>query len=65
LLDEGSPLIGAKLSDINLPQDTLIISVLRDGHAMLPNADTVFAKDDVLIALIPPELESALREFIV
>lgn len=65
ILDEGSPLIGAKLSEVRLPKDTLIISVLRDGHAMLPNADMVFATDDVLIALIPPELESALREFIV
>ena len=65
ILDEGSPLIGARLSEVRLPKETLIISVLRDGHAMLPNADTVFAADDVLIALIPPELESALREFIV
>ncbi|HEX8238078.1 MAG TPA: NAD-binding protein [Abditibacteriaceae bacterium] len=65
ILDEGSPLIGARLSDINLPPDTLIISIVREGHAMLPNADTVFTKGDVLIALIPPELESALREYIV
>ncbi len=65
ILNEGSPLIGAQLSEINLPKDTLIISVLREGHAMLPNAGMVFEKDDVLIALIPPELESALREFIV
>jgi trk system potassium uptake protein TrkA len=65
ILNEGSPLVGAKLSEINLPEDTLIISILREGHAMLPNADTVFAKDDVLIALIPPDLESALREYIV
>jgi trk system potassium uptake protein TrkA len=65
ILNEGSPLVGAKLSDVVLPPDTLIISVVRDGHAMLPNADTIFVTDDVLIALIPPDLEAALREFVV
>lgn len=65
IVDDGSPLVGAKLGEINLPKDALIISIIRDGHAMLPNADTVFAGGDVLVTLIPPELESVLREFIV
>ena len=65
IVDESSPLVGAELADINLPKETLIISVIREEHAMLPNADTVFAQGDVLVALIPPELEAVLREFIV
>jgi trk system potassium uptake protein len=65
IVDENSPLVGARLGDINLPRETLIISVIRANHALLPNADTIFAAGDVLVALIPPELESALREFIV
>jgi trk system potassium uptake protein TrkA len=65
IVDEGSPLVGGRLGEINLPKDALIISVIREGHAILPNADTVFAGGDVLIALIPPELEASLREFIV
>jgi trk system potassium uptake protein TrkA len=65
IVDDGSPLVGAKLGEINLPKDALIISVIRGGHAMLPNADTIFAPGDVLVALIPPELEASLREFIV
>jgi len=65
ILDESSPFVGAKLSELALPHGTLIISVLRDGCAMIPSGDTIFQSNDVLIALIPPELEAALREFIV
>jgi len=65
ILDEGSPFIGARLGDLNLPNGTLIISILRDGCASIPDADSVFENGDVLVALIPPSLEQALREFIV
>jgi Trk K+ transport system NAD-binding subunit len=65
LVDEGSPLLDAKLGDLNLPQGTLIISVLRHGQALIPNAQTVFERGDVLVTLIPQELEATLREFIV
>lgn len=65
ILDEGSPFIGARLGDLQFPSGTLVISVLRDRGAFIPNADTVFQSGDVLVALIPPELEAALREFIV
>ncbi|HEX8833651.1 MAG TPA: TrkA C-terminal domain-containing protein, partial [Abditibacteriaceae bacterium] len=65
ILDEGSPFIGARLADLTWPQGTLIISVLRTGCAFIPTGDTVFETGDVLVALIPPELEAALREFIV
>jgi trk system potassium uptake protein TrkA len=65
ILDEESPFIGARLGDLQLPSGTLIISILRDGCASIPTADSVFQAGDVLVALIPPELEAALREFIV
>lgn len=65
MVDEGSPLLDARLGDLNLPKGTLIISVLRHGQALIPNAHTVFEKGDVLVTLIPQELENALREFIV
>lgn len=65
ILDEGSPFIGARLGDLSLPPGTLIISILRDGCASIPSGDSIFEIGDVLVALIPPELEAALREFIV
>ena len=65
ILDEDSPFVGARLGDLTLPQGTLVISILRDGCASIPTADSIFQNGDVLVALIPPELEAALREFIV
>lgn len=65
VVEEGSPLEDARLGDIQLPKNALIISVLRDGDAMIPTADTIFARGDLLVTLIPQELEATLREFIV
>jgi trk system potassium uptake protein TrkA len=65
LVDGNSPFLDAKLGDLNLPKGTLIISVLRQGEALIPNAHTVFERSDVLVTLIPQELEATLREFIV
>lgn len=64
ILDERSPLIGARLGEMNLPKEALVISVLREGIAIVPNADTVFELDDVVLILIPTEWESTLREFV-
>ena len=64
ILEENSPLIDASLRDMELPHETLIISVLRGGKAMIPTADLVFQIDDVIVALIPSKWESTLREFL-
>jgi len=65
IVDEGSPLLGARLGDLTLPRETLFISVLRADHVMIPGADTVFEQGDLLVAIVPQELEEALREFII
>jgi trk system potassium uptake protein TrkA len=64
ILDDRSPLVGAQLSDLQLPKEALVISVLRDGAAMIPNGTTVFEMNDVVLILIPTEWESTLREFV-
>lgn len=64
IIDERSPLAGARIGDLNLPEGTLFISVLRDGHATIPNSDTVFELGDIVVALVPAEMESLLREFV-
>ncbi len=63
-LGTKSPLIGRTLGTVTLPKDTLIISVLRNGGAFVPDGDTVFQENDEIIALVPPQLEAALRGFV-
>ena len=64
IIDERSPLEGARIGDLQLPEGALFISVLRTGHAMIPNSETVFERGDVVVALVPAEMESLLREFV-
>jgi trk system potassium uptake protein TrkA len=64
IIDERSPLDGARIGDLQLPEGALFISVLRGGHAQIPNSETVFQRGDVVVALVPSEMESLLREFV-
>lgn len=57
----GSPVDGVRIGQIELPPDTLIISVIRDGHALIPHADTKLRLGDSVIAMIKAESEKDLR----
>lgn len=65
ILDEHSPFVGAKLSELQLPRESLVISVLREGSAIVPSGDTLLHNSDVMIVLVPSALEATLREFVV
>ena len=64
IIDDRSPLEGARIGDLQLPEGALFISILRGGGAMIPNSETVFERGDVVVALVPAEMESLLREFV-
>ena len=64
IIDDRSPLAGARIGELSLPEGALFISVLRDGHAAIPTSDTMFENGDVVVALVPTEMESLLREFL-
>lgn len=65
ILDERSPFVDAKLAELNLPRESLVISVLRDGTAIVPSGDTQLQSGDVMLVLVPAALEASLREFVV
>ncbi|MFQ3549851.1 MAG: NAD-binding protein [Armatimonadota bacterium] len=56
-----SSLIGKKVSQLELPPNTLIISIIRDQHAIIPHADTKLREQDSLIALIKSDKARELR----
>ncbi len=60
-ITSGSPVAGLKIGQINLPPNTLIISVIRDEHAMIPHTDTKLREGDSVIAMIKSEREKELR----
>ncbi len=62
---EGAPAAGAQVADLNLPEGSLIISVLPPGErGFVPKADTVVnAGDEVLVVLDPGLEESITSQF--
>jgi trk system potassium uptake protein TrkA len=51
---EDAPAAGLRVQDVDLPDGSLIISVLRNGRGFVPKADTVIeAADEVLLVLDP------------
>ena len=61
-LDATSPVVGKKLKDIVFPQETSIVTVLRDGQALVPSGDTAFHSHDTVLALAHTTAETALRK---
>jgi len=59
---EGSPVIGQRVSEITLPEGSLIISILRDGRGFVPKADTVVQDGDEVLLVLDPGLEDSITE---
>lgn len=57
-----SPVVGREIRSLTLPEEALIISVIRDGHALLPSGDTKFTLGDSVIALVGADQEPALHD---
>ena len=60
-LGPDSPVVGKRIGQVTLPEDALVISIVRDGHALLPNTDVQFKEGDSVIALVSAEKEPQLR----
>jgi trk system potassium uptake protein TrkA len=64
ILKDDSRIVGRQLDQVTFPKGTFVICILRNCQAMLPDADMIFEAGDLLIALVPPQLESVLRTFV-
>jgi trk system potassium uptake protein TrkA len=59
---EGSPVIGQRVSDITLPEGSLIISILRQGKGFVPTPETVVEDGDEVLLVLDPGLEDSITE---
>ena len=64
-LPEGSPNNGRALFELRLPADSAIVAILREGHVVIPQPETVLAAGDEVVALTAQSSESGLRQAIV
>jgi trk system potassium uptake protein TrkA len=64
-LPEGSPSIGRAVYELRLPSDAVIVAILREGHVVIPQPETVLAAGDEVLALASGSVERALRDAVV
>ena len=60
-LGEDSPVIGKEIGKLGLPPNTLVISIVREDHALIPHVNTELQARDSLIALVDAGKEPDLR----
>ena len=51
LVDARSPYNGKRLNEIGLPKGMIIVTVVRDGEAIIPDGETVLNADDNVVIL--------------
>src|ERR687893_74725 len=52
LLPEDSKAANQRVGDLQMPEGSLLISVLRDGSGFVPSADTVLESGDEILAVL-------------
>jgi trk system potassium uptake protein len=57
---EDAPAAGVQVQDVDLPEGSLIISVLRNGRGFVPKADTVIEADDEVLLVLDPGMEDRI-----
>lgn len=61
ILSDRSHLVGMPVREVNLPQGSFIVFILRDGKGMQVTGDTVFEGQDLVVALVPTARADELR----
>jgi trk system potassium uptake protein TrkA len=59
-VNSDAPAAGKRISELDLPDGCLVVSVLRDGTGFVPNAETVIEGGDEVLAVLNPGDEAAV-----
>jgi trk system potassium uptake protein TrkA len=63
-VDEGAPAAGRKTADIDLPEGSKIIAILRGANGFVPRVDSVVQAGDEVLVVLDPGLEGEImRQF--
>src|SRR2546423_7273693 len=63
LLEDNSKVAGQRVGDLQMPEGSLLISVLREGRGFVPGPETVLEAGDEVLAVLDPGSEEGLKEF--
>jgi trk/ktr system potassium uptake protein len=59
---EGSSAAGRPMYELRLPLESAIVAIVREGHVVIPQPETVLAVGDEIMAIAKPEAEDDLRQ---
>ncbi len=62
-VSSDAPVLGQRVCDIELPEGSLIISVLRGRSGFVPKPDTVIEDGDEVLLVLDPGLEQAITAY--
>jgi trk system potassium uptake protein len=63
LLPNDSRAAGQRVGDLEMPEGSLLISVLREGRGFVPGPDTVLEAGDEILAVLDPTVEEDLTTY--
>ncbi len=63
LLPDDSRAAGQRVGDLQMPEGSLLISVLREGSGFVPSLDTVLEPGDEILAVLDPTVEEDLTSY--
>jgi trk system potassium uptake protein len=61
LLGQDSGVTGRRVGDLQMPEGSLLISILRSGKGFVPGPDTVLEAGDEVLAVLDPGREDDLK----
>jgi trk system potassium uptake protein TrkA len=61
-LPGDSPIVGKKVSDVEWPTDTALVTIIRGGSVLRPERDIPLEAGDELLFVAHPDQETALED---
>jgi len=58
----NSPILNVEVQELDLPKDTVISAIIRDGQLVMPTGQTVLQAHDVLYILADKHQVNRVRE---
>lgn len=63
-LDAHSPVIGKRLREMEFPSACNIVTIFRNGEAVVPRGDTAFEAGDMVLTLVKTPTEPEIRKLL-
>ncbi|WP_077622771.1 potassium/proton antiporter [Sediminibacillus massiliensis] len=63
-MNDTSPVLGSNLIDLELPDDTLITAIIRDGKVITPTGNSIIEEEDTLYVLTHKKNREQIKRLI-